>query len=209
MKRVVIGVLFLGLSAGLAGAQSLAEVARKEKKRRTQSTGPVIVVSEHTLRGYRAEEPLPAAERGATAAKPTEEEAAEAADTPPAAVPTPSDVARERAELRASRVACSERLHRAQRELREQQALLRQGVTLWGEAPTSYGGYIVMDGARGSQEVLGAVPGYYRYQQGHLTCVMATRNRSRYPDEAAECDAIEARIDALRAEIGAGCDAGR
>ena len=197
----VMGAVLLCLALGVSG-QSLTEIAKKEKERREKNTESVTVVNQGTLEGYErkdAEDVAPGEDETGSGGEDA------TAETQVKNAPEPAADVREReAEFLAERAACSERLKHAQAELKQQVALLRKGVILWGEATTTYGGTIIID-TDGTEEVVGAVPGYYRYEQGHVSCVMATRNRNRYPSAAAECNVIEERIDELRAEIGAGC----
>ena len=67
--RIVVMALSLAVLSGTAFAQSLTEVAEKEKKRRSEVKGStkVIVISDRELQTGRRETPIPAASAAAPA----------------------------------------------------------------------------------------------------------------------------------------------
>ena len=65
--RIVVMALSLAVLSGTAFAQSLTEVAEKEKKRRSEVKGSAKVISERELQTGRRETPIPAASAAAPA----------------------------------------------------------------------------------------------------------------------------------------------
>jgi hypothetical protein len=57
MKRICLIVVSLGFCAGIAGAQSLVELAKKEKERRKQNAEQGEEAEEYTLAGDAGEDP--------------------------------------------------------------------------------------------------------------------------------------------------------
>lgn len=204
MRRfAILGIITLFVLPAFLSAQSLSEIAKKERERRAGNSHPTAVVDDTHLKEYGA---------GASSeAEPEPETAREAPSEPgpkidgPADVP-PSQALKSQAELRDERTACYERLAEARRERSLEQMRLREGMPVLVAKETTRGGTWVDDG-HGGGYIAGGVPETLYYEQGHVSCIMATRNSDRYPDAAERCDEIEARINALRAEIGNGCDA--
>lgn len=212
-----LGCLLLLVSASFA--QSLAELAKKERERRKQNKGNVRVIDDEVLRQGRPQD----------AVTPSEGNEGEATQgpTPPASGTSdggsafssarPSTTASGRTslnELKERREKCDEQLRRAEDEKKRQQALFDQGVTsvatidttrprVKGAPAGTPGGMRSVGVDRNGNPIWvpASPPAKIDVAGSRISCNEALSSSSKYPAEASQCGSIKRRIESADAAI--------
>jgi hypothetical protein len=198
--------LFVGTSAS---AQSLVEVAKKEKERRKQNEEKQVkVIDVQTLTQGWADEPSkeePSKDEAESeeghVTEPSLEENPENSSTPDESSSSTESSEESLAQMDERRRQCRKDLERAEGEKKRQQALFDQGVTQIAtvesnppKGPEGGTTFIIRGEPRISE-------GSVDIEGDRVDCREALRNSAKYPNEAKKCKAIKDKIEAAEKEI--------
>lgn len=208
--RPSVTILFLLFLIGSGFAQSLGELARKEKERRAKTKGPVRVIDDRALSVGRpadestsAESPAPESQAPEPPSAPSP--AQTAGRLSPASGKSSSNTLGDR------RRGCDEALRKAEAEKARQKARFDEGVAQVAtidttkpglENPNWKGGrragpYTYVPGGGGT----GGSGARVNVEGTRVSCAVALGDPSGYPQESRKCGEIKLRIEAADVEI--------
>lgn len=215
MNRQGLALLCSLLLASAGFAQSLGELAKKEKERRQKTKGPVRVIDAEALKHGRPEsapEDGTNGDGGQATAEPVGPGQSSASASPRSS-PSASG-AGSLAEMKDRRQKCADDLRTAEEEKKRQQALFDQGIaqvavidTTTGPKPqgtpvgTPYRQVGVDRNGVPIRVPAGNPEAKVNVEGSRVSCSQALGNSSKYPQEASKCAEMQKRISAADERI--------